>query len=53
MQGDGQADGTPVIDLVYIGSDSGIVNKIGVACSRFLRGVIGKVYLDWQYEEEE
>ena len=51
MQGDGQAEGAPGEDLVYIGSNSGRYNKIGVAGSRFLRGVAGKVYCDWEYKE--
>ena len=52
MQGDGQAEGAPGIDLLYIGSNSGRDNKIGVAGSRFLRGVAGTVYCDEEYEEE-
>ena len=51
MQGDGQAEGTPGIDQLYIGSNSGRINKIGVAGSRFLRGVAGTVYYDWKYQE--
>ena len=43
VQGDGQAEGAPGIDLLYIGRNSGWDNKIGVAGSRFLRGVAGKV----------
>ena len=53
MQGDGQAEGAPGADLVYIVSNSGRNNKIGVAGSRFLRGVAGKVYRDGEYEDEE
>ena len=29
-----------------------IDKNIGVAGSRFLRGVAGKVYCDWEYEDE-
>ena len=52
MQSDGQAAGAPGEDLVYIGSNSGRYNEIGVAGSRFLRGVAGEVDCDWKYEEE-
>ena len=52
MQGDGQAEGAPRMDLLYIGSNSGYDNKIGVAGSRFLRGVAGKVTCDGEYDEE-
>ena len=52
MQGDGQAVGAPGVDLVYIGSNSGQNNKIGVAGSRFLRGVASRVNCDGEYEEE-
>ena len=51
MQGDGQAKGAPGKALMYIGSNSGRDNKIGVAGSRFLRGVAGKVYCDGEYQE--
>ena len=47
----GQAEGAPGVDRLYIGSNSGGDNKIGVAGSRFLRGVAGKVYYDEEYEE--
>ena len=39
------------MDLLYIGSNSGQKNKIGVAGSRFLRGVAGKVSCDEEYKE--
>ena len=52
MQGDDQAEGALGTDLVYIGSNSGYDNKIGVTGSRFLRGVAGKVYCDKEYDEE-
>ena len=51
MQGDGQAEGSPGIYQLYIGSNSGTDNKIGVAGSRFLRGVTGFVDCDWEYIE--
>ena len=51
MQGDGQAEGAPRVDQLYIGSKSGRFNTIGVAGSRFLRGVAGKVYCDREYQE--
>ena len=43
MQGDDQTEGAHRVDLVYIGSNSGRFNKIGVAGSRFLRGVADEV----------
>ena len=46
MQGDGQAEGAPGMDLLYIGSNSGRDDKIGVAGSRFLREVAGTVDCD-------
>ena len=52
MQGDDQAEESPAIDKLYIGNNSGWYNKIGVAGSRFLRGVAGKVDCDEDYEEE-
>ena len=52
VQGDGQAAEAPGEDLLYIGSNSGSSNNIGVAGSRFLRGVAGNVYCDENYEEE-
>ena len=52
MQGDGQAEGAPGKDQLYIGSNSGYDNKIGVAGSRFLRGVANDVYCDEKYDEE-
>ena len=52
MQGHGQAGGAPGVDLLFFGSNSGGDNKIGVAGSRFLRGVAGKVYCDEEYDEE-
>ena len=48
MQGDDQEAGAPAIDLLYIGSNSGRDNKIGVAGFRFLRGVVGYVNCDWE-----
>ena len=51
MQGDGQVEGAPTIDRLYIGSNSGRDNKIGVAGSRFLRGVTGTVDCDGEYKE--
>ena len=51
MQGDGQAEVAPGMDHLYIGCNSGYGNKIGVAGSRFLRGVAGTVYCDEKYEE--
>ena len=52
MQGDGQAEGAPGIDQLYTGSNSGLNNKIGVAGSRFLRRVAGKVICNGEYDEE-
>ena len=52
LQGDDQAEGAPGADLVYIGSNSGLYNKIEVAGSRFLSGVAGTVGCDKEYEEE-
>ena len=52
MQGDGQAAGAPGVDQLYIGSKSGFKNKIGVAGSRFLRGVADEVTCDGEYYEE-
>ena len=52
VQGDGQAEGAPGIYQLYIGSNSGLDNKIGVAGFRFLRGVAGNVYCDEEHEEE-
>ena len=46
VQGDSQAEGAPEVDKLYIGSNSGQNNKIGVAGSRFLRGVASEVYCD-------
>ena len=46
MQGDVQVERAPGIDQMYIGSNSGYDNKIGVAGSRFLRGVVGVVNCD-------
>ena len=46
VQGDGQAEGVPEVDRLYIGSNSGWDNKIGVAGSRFLRGVAVNVICD-------
>ena len=40
MQGDGQAAGAPGSALVYICSNSGTYNKIGVAGSSFLRELL-------------
>ena len=51
MQSDDQAGGAPE-DKLYIGSNSGWDNKIGVAGSRFLRGVADNIYCDEEYEEE-
>ena len=53
MQGDGQMAGAPAMDQLYFGSNSGWNNKIGVAGSRFLRGVAENVNCDEEYEEEE
>ena len=52
MQGDGQAEGAPGMDRLYIVSNSGRNNKIGVAGSRFLRGVAGFVNCDEDYDWE-
>ena len=52
MQGNSQAEGASGVDLLYIGCNSGSSNKIGVAGSRFLRGVAGRVICDGEYEEE-
>ena len=52
MPGDGQAEGASGMDLLYIGSNSGRNNKIGVTGSRFLRGVADNVKCDLEYEEE-
>ena len=51
MQGDGQA-GAPGMDQLYFGSNSGLYNKIGVAGSRFLRGVADEVTCNGEYDEE-
>ena len=51
MQGDGQAEGALGTDQLYIGSNSGFDNKIGVTGSRFLRGVADEVSCDWEYWE--
>ena len=51
MQGDAQAAGAPGVDRLYIGSNSGYNNEIGVAGSRFLRGVAGTVYCNEEYKE--
>ena len=51
MQGDGQAVGVPGVDQLYIVSNLGWDNKIGVAGSRFLRGVADEVKCDWQYKK--
>ena len=50
-QGDGQAEGAPGVDLLYFGSNSGWSNKIGMAGSRFLRGVADNVYCNGEYDE--
>ena len=47
MQGNGKVAEAPGEDQLYIGSN----NKIGLAGSRFLRGVAGKVYYDREYQE--
>ena len=52
MQGDGQAEGAPGVDQLYIGSNPGYGNKIGVAGSRFLRGVADIIYYDSESDEE-
>ena len=46
MQGDCPAVGEPGVDEMYIISNSGIDNKIGVAGSRFLWGVARYVNCD-------
>ena len=51
MQGDGQAEGAPGKDQLYIGSNSGLSNKIGVTGSRFLRGVADDVYCEGEYQK--
>ena len=51
MQGDNQAEGAPRVDQLYIGSKSGRFNTIGVAGSRFLRGVTGYVDCEGQYKK--
>ena len=51
MQGDGQVEGAPGIDRLYISSNPGQYNKIGMAGSRFLRGVAGTVSCDWEYKK--
>ena len=40
------------MDQLYIGSNAGWNNKIGVAGYRFLRGVAGNVNCEWKYKEE-
>ena len=52
MQGDGQAEGAPGMDQLYIGSNSGWDNKIGLVGSRFLRGVTDNINCDLEYYEE-
>ena len=52
MQGDGQAKGAPGMDRLYIGSNSGRYNEIGVAGSRFLRGVADEIICDLECDEE-
>ena len=51
MQGDGQVAETPEIDLLFIGSNLGKESKIGVAGSRFLRGIAGQVDCDRKYKK--
>ena len=51
MQGDGQAKGATGVDQLYIGSNLGRYNKIGVAGSRFLKGVADKVDFDREYKK--
>ena len=51
MQGDGQTVEAPEMDQLYIGSNSGYDNKIGVPASCFLRGIADKVYCKEEYEE--
>ena len=51
MPGDGQAIEVGGIDQLYIGSNLGYRNKIGVAGSRFLRGVSGTVNCDGEYKK--
>ena len=51
MQSDGQVEGASGIDILYIGCNSGWNNKIGMAGSRFLRGVADNVYCDGKYQE--
>ena len=51
MQGDGQAEGAPGMDQLYIGSNSGYYNKIGVTGSCFLRGVAVNVICNEEYKE--
>ena len=51
MQGDGKVVGAPGVDQLYIGSNSGFDNKIGVTGSRFLRGVAETVNCDGKYED--
>ena len=53
MQVDDQTEGAPAVDQLYIGSNSGWDNKIGVAGSRFLRGVASKVYCYKEYQESQ
>ena len=52
MQGDGKVEGVPGMDQLYVCSNSDYGNKIGVAGSRFLRGVTGTVLYDKEYDEE-
>ena len=52
MQGDGQAAGAHEMDQLYIDSNSGRDNKIGVSGSRFLRGVADEVNCEGEYKEE-
>ena len=51
VQGDGQAPWTHGMDRLYIGSNSGYRNKIGVAGSRVLRGVADNVNCDGECQE--
>ena len=53
MQGNDQAEGAPEVDLLYIGSKSGLSNKIGVAGSRFLKGVADNVFCNVEYKKSQ
>ena len=50
MQGDGKVERALGRDQLYIVINSGWDNKIGVAGSRFLRGVAGEVDCDREYD---